>query len=122
MSSTLNAQTSLETHAPVQAESGRCDEKGPESRLEKARLRLRAALAALDAAVSRQTDLALEQTDQRIEYSALQEDRSRLAMELDAAVQRTRALEAANAEATRRIERAASAVRAVLATDCAEEE
>ncbi len=78
---------------------------------------MRAALAGLDHALSRHNELALEQADQVAEFSALQEDRSRLARELDAATVRMRVLEAANGEAARRIERASAAVRAVIAND-----
>lgn len=117
--STLNEQTSIETCAPVSA--GSPAGKGPQSRFEAARHRLRAALGALDAAVHRQTELGAEQADQMAELAALQEDRSRLAIELDAAVEHIRELDAAGAEAAHRIERAASAVRAVLDADSAEE-
>ncbi|WP_374545855.1 DUF4164 family protein [Rhodoblastus sp.] len=90
-------------------------------RLETARRRLRVALDGLDAAVTRQAERALDQADQAAEYAALQDDRSRLAVELDAAARRLRALEAANGEAARRIERASAAVRAVLAADSGQE-
>jgi hypothetical protein len=85
--------------------------------LSAARTRLRAALEGLDRALSRHKELVLEQADQIAEFSALQEDRSRLAQELDAAAGRARALEAANLEAARRIERASATVRAVIAVD-----
>jgi hypothetical protein len=79
--------------------------------------RLRAALEGLDHALSRHNQLVFEQADEVAEYAALQEDRSRLAQELDAAAGRARQLEAANLEAARRIERASAAVRAVIAAD-----
>ncbi len=85
--------------------------------LAEAQKRLRAALAGLDHALSRHNELTLEQADQVAEFSALQEDRSRLARELDGAANRMRALEAANGEAARRIEHASAAVRAVIAND-----
>jgi len=44
----------------------------------------------------------------------MQDDRSRLAVELDAAVDRSRALESANAEAAKRLARAAQTVERVL--------
>jgi hypothetical protein len=87
--------------------------------LAEAQKRLRAALAGLDHALSRHNELTLEQADQVAEFSALQEDRSRLARELDGATIRMRVLEAANGEAARRIERASAAVRAVIANDVA---
>jgi uncharacterized protein YlxW (UPF0749 family) len=78
---------------------------------------LRAALEGLDAALSLQSERALESADESAEFSALQEDRSRLAQELGAATARLRAFEAANGEALARVERASAAVRAVLAAD-----
>jgi small-conductance mechanosensitive channel len=85
--------------------------------LAEARKRLRAALEGLDQALSRHSQLALEQADQIAEYAALQEDRSRLAQELDAVAARERLLEAANLEAARRIERIGATVRAVIDAD-----
>ncbi|MCI4677279.1 DUF4164 domain-containing protein [Rhodoblastus acidophilus] len=113
MSPTLNEQTPPDA-APDQA-VGRGDGASGQDRYDAARRRLRAAFDALDAAISRQAERAGEQADQFAEYSALQDDRSRLAIELDAAARRARALEAANGEASRRIERAAAAVRAIIA-------
>ena len=85
--------------------------------LAEARKRLRAALEGLDQALSRHSQLALEQADQIAEYAALQEDRSRLAQELDAVAARERLLEAANLEAARRIEHIGATVRAVIDAD-----
>jgi hypothetical protein len=91
----------------------------PERLFAEAKKRLRAALDGLDHALSRLKELELEQADQVAEFSALQEDRSRLAQELDAAAGRARLLESANIEAARRIERASAAVRSVIAADLA---
>jgi hypothetical protein len=44
------------------------------------------------------------------EYVLMQDDRARLAVELDAALDRSRTLEAANAEAGERLSRAAQAI------------
>ena len=44
------------------------------------------------------------------EYALMQDDRSRLAVELDAALDRSRALEAANVEAGERLAQAARAI------------
>lgn len=94
---------------------------GPEALLSEARRQLRAALDALDQAIGRHAERAREQADRAAEYSALQDDRSRLAQELDAALTRIGALERANGEAARRVERAGAAVRAVIAADGARE-
>jgi uncharacterized protein YlxW (UPF0749 family) len=82
-----------------------------------AQKRLRASLDGLEAAISRHNERAMEHADQAAEFSALQEDRSRLAQQLDAAMTRMRALETAHGEAARRVERASAAVRAVIAAD-----
>ena len=89
----------------------------PDRRLAGAQKRLRAALDGLDAALAHHAERALETADESAEFSAMQEDRSRLAQELDAATARLRAFEAANGEALARVERASAAVRAVLAAD-----
>ena len=57
---------------------------------------------------------ALEWASTQEEFALMQDDRSRLAVELDAAVDRSRALESANAEAAKRLARAAQAVERVL--------
>jgi hypothetical protein len=77
--------------------------------------RLNAALEALDRAVSLHGERRSEQADQEAEYSALQEDRSRLAQALDAANGRVETLQDNQFEAARRVERASAAVRAILA-------
>ena len=48
------------------------------------------------------------------EFALMQDDRSRLAVELDAALYRARALEAANAEAGERLARAAETIAWVI--------
>ncbi len=48
------------------------------------------------------------------EFALMQDDRSRLAVELDAALDRARALEAANAEAGERLARAAETIALVI--------
>jgi Domain of unknown function (DUF4164) len=106
---------------PQPSVSGAAADPAAEFLLAEARKRLRAALEGLDQALSRHNQLVLEQADQIAEYAALQEDRSRLARELDAATGRERLLEAANLEAARRIERASAAVRAMIAADIAAE-
>jgi hypothetical protein len=48
------------------------------------------------------------------EFALMQDDRSRLAVELDAAVDRSRALESANSEAAKRLADAAETIERVL--------
>jgi capsule polysaccharide export protein KpsE/RkpR len=92
----------------------------PDRSFAEAQRRLRASLDGLEAAISRHNERAMEQADQAAEFSALQDDRSRLAQQLYAAMTRLRALENANGEAERRIERASAAVRAVIAADASQ--
>ena len=76
--------------------------------------RLASAVEALEWA----TDLRMRHDEARAstqeEFALIQDDRSRLAVELDAAVDRSRALESANAEAAKRLARAAQTVERVL--------
>ena len=82
--------------------------------LEIALKRLASAVDALEWA----TDLRMRHDEARAttheEFSLMQDDRSRLAVELDAAVDRSRALESANSEAGKRLAHAAQAIERVL--------
>ena len=82
--------------------------------LETSLKRLTSAVDALEWA----TDLRMRHDEARAstqeEFALMQDDRSRLAVELDAAVDRSRALESANAEAAKRLARAAQTVERVL--------
>ena len=82
--------------------------------LENSLRRLAAAVDSLERAAERRMrdDEARMNADE--EYALMQDDRSRLAVELDAALDRSRALEAANAEAGARLARAAAAIGAVV--------
>jgi D-serine deaminase-like pyridoxal phosphate-dependent protein len=75
-------------------------------------------LASAVEAIEWATDLRMRHDEARAttqeEFALMQDDRSRLAVELDAAVDRSRALESANAEAAKRLARAAQAVERVL--------
>ena len=76
--------------------------------------RLASAVEALEWA----TDLRMRHDEARAstqeEFALMQDDRSRLATELDGALERNRGLATANMEAARRVERAGAAIRAVL--------
>ena len=76
--------------------------------------RLASAVDALEWA----TDLRMRHDEARAttqeEFALMQDDRSRLAIELDAAVDRSRALESANSEAGKRLAQAAQAIERVL--------
>jgi hypothetical protein len=83
-------------------------------RLEPSLKRLRAALDLLEAAVERRVRQDGARGDAQEELALMQDDRARLAVELDGALDRNRGLLAANIEAARRVERASAAIRAVL--------
>ena len=82
--------------------------------LEAALKRVASAVEALEWA----TDVRMRHDEARAttheEFALMQDDRSRLAVELDAAVDRSRALESANAEAAKRLAHAAQTIERVL--------
>ena len=82
--------------------------------LESALKRLAAAVDALERAADRRMRHDEARSIAEEEYALMQDDRSRLAVELDAALDRSRALEAANAEAGVRLARAAEAIDAMI--------
>ena len=81
--------------------------------LDAALARLLAALAGLEAAVGRKRETDLARSDLNEAFAAMQDDRARLALELDAALGRSQRLEAANDEVARRVEAAAAAMAAL---------
>ncbi len=83
--------------------------------LEPSLKRLRAAIDLLEAAVERRARQDSARADVQEELALMQDDRARLAVELDGALDRNRGLLSANAEAARRLSRAGAAIRAVLA-------
>lgn len=85
--------------------------------IEAASRRLAQALDALEAAADRRHEAARKEQALAAQIQAFGHDRARLAGELDAAVARSRALEGANREASRRINQAIEAVRTVLDED-----
>jgi len=72
--------------------------------------RLAAAVEAVERAAERRMRHDEARADAEEEYALMQDDRSRLAVELDAALDRTRVLEAAGAEAGARLARAARTI------------
>jgi chromosome segregation ATPase len=82
--------------------------------LESALRRLAAAVESLERAADRRMRHDEARANAEEEYALMQDDRSRLAVELDAALDRSRALEAANAEAGARLARAAEAIGAII--------
>ena len=76
---------------------------------------LSASLQRLDAAAERRAAAEAGRADLDGEYLLLQQDRSRLAVELDGALARGSALLTANAEVIARLDRAGATVQAVIA-------
>jgi hypothetical protein len=82
--------------------------------LEPSLKRLRAALDLLDAAVEKRVRQDGAQGDAQEELALMQDDRARLAVELDGALDRNRGLLSANNEAAKRLGRAGAAIRAII--------
>ena len=82
--------------------------------LEAALKRLSAALDHLDAASDRRARADAARGDLEDELTIMQDDRSRLAMELNTALARIESLDLAHREAERRLERAGATIRAAL--------
>lgn len=79
--------------------------------------RLALALDALDAAAEHRREAVRSEAGRVTQIHALDEDRARLAGELDSAVARSRILERANREVAARIAAAIETIRGVLAGD-----
>ena len=76
--------------------------------------RLEAALGLLEAAVTRRLEADRRHGDLETELQIMQDDRARLAVELDGTVARLHRVEAAANDVGRRVERAVGAIRDVL--------
>lgn len=83
-------------------------------RLSAALSRLRAALDRLETTAAQRIEQDLSRADLEEELAIMQDDRSRLAQELDAALTRTAAVAKTRDEVLRRVERASAGVAAVL--------
>ena len=88
--------------------------------LEAALKRLSAALDHLDAAADRRARADAARGDLEDELSIMQDDRSRLAIELNSALSRVSSLDLAYREAERRLERAGATIRAALGESAAD--
>ena len=82
--------------------------------IEQALARLMAAIAALEAASARRAESDRSKATLETELALMQDDRARLAVELDGALARGNRLEATAEELARRIDRAIGSVRTVL--------
>ena len=84
-------------------------------RLDAALKRLAAALDRLDAASERRAKADALRSNLEDELAVMQDDRSKLAVELDGAIARAQSLELANDEVARRLNAASLEIRGVLA-------
>jgi chromosome segregation ATPase len=84
------------------------------NRLEHALKRLTVALDQLEAATERRLKMAAQRTDIEEEFAVLQDDRARLAVELDGAVARSQSLELANNEVARRLAKARETIEEMI--------
>ncbi len=76
--------------------------------------RMRAAVDLLEAAVERRVRRDAKRGDSDEELALMQDDRDQLAVELDAALGRNRALESANSEAAKTLAQATAALEEVI--------
>jgi predicted nucleic acid-binding Zn-ribbon protein len=76
--------------------------------------RLEAALGLLEAAATRRLEAERRRGDLETELQIMQDDRARLAIELDGTMARLHRVEAAASDVGRRVERAVGAIRDVL--------
>ncbi|MFC4173970.1 DUF4164 domain-containing protein [Microvirga sp. GCM10011540] len=83
--------------------------------LDDAMKRLEMALGLLEASVSRRLDADRRRGDLETELQLMQDDRARLAVELDSALTRLQRFEAATDDVSRRVRQAIGAVQSVLA-------
>jgi len=79
--------------------------------------RLETAVAGLERAAARRLELEQRRGDLETELSLMQDDRARLAVELDGALARLERLEAAADDVSRRVERAMGAVKTVMGAE-----
>jgi chromosome segregation ATPase len=84
------------------------------AQLESAFKGLLAALDQLEAACERRRNADAERSNLEEELAVLQDDRTRLALELDDAQARAKSLELANGEVARRLAKASSSLRTIL--------
>jgi uncharacterized protein YicC (UPF0701 family) len=86
-------------------------------RLDDALQRLAAALERLEETVTRRIEAELSHADLEEELAVMQDDRSRLGLELDAALAQNSALEKTRDEVLTRLDRTSLGIRAVLGDD-----
>jgi hypothetical protein len=91
------------------------EHQAPKPDLDGALARLQASLAVLEAAVARRREAELAQADLAEAFAAMQDDRARLALDLDEVLARARKMETANEEVARRLEAAGVTLKSLIA-------
>ena len=86
-------------------------------RLDAALQRLASALDQLEAAAARRARSDAQRVDLEEELAIMQDDRSRLAVELDGALARTKAMSHAKQDVQRRLDKVSQTIRAILPED-----
>jgi hypothetical protein len=88
--------------------------QSPSPVIEAALSRLRAAIGGLELAAARRAEQDRSKTTLEMELALMQDDRARLAVELDGALAKAHRLEATTEEMAERIDRAMGTIRGVL--------
>jgi len=84
------------------------------ARLEAALKRLAASLDQLEAAAERRAQAEAERSTLEEEFAVMQDDRTRLAVELDGVLARSSTLELANEDVSRRLKGLGATIKAIL--------
>jgi chromosome segregation ATPase len=84
------------------------------ARLETALKRLAASLDQLEAAAERRAEAEAQRSNLEEEFAVMQDDRTRLAVELDGVLARSSALELANDDVSRRLKSLGATIKTIL--------
>lgn len=93
---------------------GRCEEEMMSPELEDAAKRLQTALGSLEAAFSRRFSVEHRRSDLETELQVMQDDRARLAVELESATARLSTMETTTEHVGRRVQNAIVAIQDVI--------
>ena len=85
-------------------------------RLDEALRRLASALDQLEAATARRAAAEAARADLTEELAVMQDDRARLALDLDAALARAKRLEATSQQVSRRLDKTSASIRTLIET------
>jgi chromosome segregation ATPase len=93
---------------------GKSEQMTPPARLESALKRLAASLDQLEAAAARRAEAEAERSNLEEEFAVMQDDRTRLAVELDGVLARSSNLELANDDVARRLKGLGETIKTIL--------